>query len=124
MNAETLGLLIALQPKFREAMGPWEPADWFLYNGNPCFVNNQTDRRLLNDSTIRLPLPIDPFHPERGLIGMLKGPPIQLNGINSIETDVNWLCSVYIGERLYMMLADTPCLALLKALAAQEEIVV
>ena len=64
---------------------------------------------------IRLPLPIDPENPERGLVGMIKG----FDTLMFDYDDMEWFCYTLDGENTA---ADTPTLALLKALAWQEGI--
>lgn len=74
----------------------------------------------INDSLILfLPLPIDPVSPERGLWGMLDGYPFLCRQGNADKT---WRLSIsnrVIGDSALHYWANTPTLALLKALAEQ-----
>lgn len=73
-----------------------------------------TDQDMLSETCIRLPLPIDSENPERSLLGMITHVyGLHFNGEYFVVT-------AYSGE----FDADTPPLALLKALAWQERVVV
>ena len=125
---------IALQPKIREAMGEWQPGDRGYSDGIEYFFTGTvwwSDTKYyqfksvedgvshidtqVTDSIIRLPLPIDPRNPERGLWGMVNWNRffvmVDGNGRMTIAFDD------YEGK--YIADNDTPTLALLKVLAAQ-----
>lgn len=124
MNPEELKYYIALQSLFK---GEWQVGDWFALIGRAwsACVMDQDDTILLDcfgngfskDSVIRLPLPIDPRNPERGLMGMFGADDrISLYQIDSYR----WVCKVNVALNYFE--AETPTLALLKALAYQEGI--
>jgi hypothetical protein len=113
-----------LQKLFREKMGEWRANDKGKFlNNDPEIITKYLLLDLTNPETledwknnwIRLPLPIDPENPERGLWGM-----------------VDWrLWNPYISGGMETMglmnlcphePISTPTLALLKALAHQEGI--
>jgi len=109
MTPEILKLYEKLQPLFREKMGPVQDGDKYI-------------------GTIRLPLPIDPRNPERGLLGMCS-PPVQLTPIYNPYQDnaiicweATWSTEKCGEDRVVSVGADTPELALLKALAHQWEV--
>lgn len=76
-----------------------------------CFDRPCTNR-------IRLPLPIDPRNSKRGLVGMLKG--ISCLQAPEDKYDPRWAI-VWLDGTKDVVFGDTPTLALLKALAEQEE---
>ena len=119
MDAE-LKYYIALQPKIREAMG-----EEGIYDGRYC----EAQKRHLTmldcqyecpeyykncECAIRLPLPIDPRCPERGLWGMVDW------SYWSFEDEGNGNARVSGGGEFVFV--GTPELVLLKALAWQEGI--
>ena len=127
MNEEALKYYIALQLKFREVMGEWpikgDPyltelslVDFFdAYfdigeDGEPC-------ERVAN--AIRLPLPIDPRNPERGLWGMIDWG--NFDGIVNRDGS-KLIIRVWNGIGWITKFMDRPEIALLKALAWQEGI--
>ncbi len=122
---EALPYYIALQPKFREAMGMIRFGDWVHFKGG---VGPVTDRQVnqgngreysiinagfgwIEEQYLdRLPLSIDPRNPERGLWGMVDW--------EMVDAEINHCGQIYVhpitnGHRI-------PELALLKALAHQE----
>lgn len=116
-----------MQRKFRDAMGPYQVGDHvYKYGRIPVITETiihiyasnhpfDTDRAAScrEGSYIRLPLPIDPVNPERGLWGMVdwKG------GFCLFVTDAGRL---WVRDKDGSTIAyDTPTLALLKALVAQ-----
>ena len=111
MNDTELKYLRPLQPVIREKMGEERNTDLIW-----CEVCRQivTWEGHTNPECeyLRLPHAIDLKNPERGLAGMLKG---YLYGIIPYTFD-RWVVKTDAGE----CIADTPYLALLKALAAQE----
>jgi hypothetical protein len=125
-----------MQEFFREKMGEWEVGDMFgddrggiyqiisLYNHSlipevnvlvipkGCWSNHQP-----LEGAYFIPLPIDPVNPERGLLGMvgerfcdLKPSPIIGIGYN---------ITILNNGRMITFSADTPTLALLRAIASQ-----
>lgn len=102
MNSEELKYYSMLQELFREKMGPQQNGDKILFLG----------------SNIRRPLPIDPENPERGLWGMLDHYKKELHTWRSGKRAIVELVDKE-GVRV-LFEADTPTLALLKALAHQE----
>jgi len=70
-----------MQSKFRERMGEWQENDigQFMSNGYPERMTTDLIQDLKDPETfqewkdhwLRLPLPIDPVNPERGLWGMV-----------------------------------------------------
>ena len=129
MTDETLKYYIALQEKIR-GMGPILPGDWVANNtglvgfvlavGQPheVFVrfSENCQRCCDPEELIRLPLPIDPVNPKRGLLGMLKGFKTLANPLGK------WVIAGDLGnpENFYADESDTPTEALLRALIAQE----
>jgi hypothetical protein len=76
MNDETLKYYIALQPFFEKAMGEWQEGDHYFnaeigYEVVTIDIDGDIYWPPLRDA-IRLPLPIDPRCPERGLWGMVR----------------------------------------------------
>lgn len=86
---------IALQEKFKEAMGPWQEDDPYYDPINkdrgyveeimPDFFNSPEC-----DSVIRLPLPIDPVNPERGLWGMIDWGKFELKLLDEGLVAIYW----------------------------------
>ena len=126
INPEELKYYIALQEFFKEKMGEWRWYDrWYdSENGEDGVVlpGQLTEfRRGDFQEFIRLPLPIDPYKPERGLLEMIKG----INGdlISIHQTETQWCCCFFNKISGFVCwYAPTPTLALLKALARQEGI--
>ena len=123
MDAETLKYYKhpKMQEKFREAMGELQPGDWWISldgyktlttNGNAEFANRYEH--------IRLPLPIDPRNPERGLWGMMDNCSAKLRfepwRLDKSKWSFTWHS---IEEGTFHKYGETPELALLKALAFQ-----
>lgn len=118
--------MLKLQKLFREKMGEWKVGDYGhdLIGGTRClcsdkfpltFIFPTTCGRLADISQIlRLPLPVDPENQERGLWGMLRN----FRDLYTMpEFEIKWKVVIKSGMTFN---ADTPTLALLKALAAQE----
>lgn len=124
MNPEELKYYIALQPKFREAMGALQYDDKFMCEESIWTVIREHEefvtaisadfwkRNFERDdpATIRLPLPIDPVNQERGLWGMVKG-------VKKME-DNGLSIALYVNGKYFS--GFYPADALLRALAAQE----
>ena len=122
---ERMKLLIALQPKFREAMGPLQHGDRVLLKNDPiddfycidCLEYEVFSPKLYN-GCLRLPLPIDPRNPERGIWGMIDW------SIYDYTSGLDNTMAIWDKTRLLgpgqFSIATTPELALLKALAHQE----
>ena len=116
----------ALQAVFKEKMGDWQTGDWFTNSFGEFItcVMDQDDTTLFDfygssyfkKLAIRLPLPIDPRNPERGLTGMHR----HFRELVYNVTGNFWMCKVWNYENSNSFAADTPTLALLKALAWQE----
>lgn len=119
------------QKFFRERMGTWQEGDPYLWVSEvkvlffceECNVPIPDMERALDARRlIRLPLPIDPINPERGLLGMLNTPP-QLTPIYDEDNkivcwEVGWMDkwdAVLVGGK-------TITEALLRALMQQEGI--
>jgi hypothetical protein len=120
MNNETLKYYIALQPKFREVMGEWQSGDAYynqLDRDFGCVEDAVCDDFNANKFYVfRLPLPIDPRNPERGLWGMLDK---QYAYILAVFTQAK--LSIFDGSKVLRAFeTNTTELALLKALAHQE----
>lgn len=120
MTREELKYYKALQLVFKEKMGEWELGDRGWFYGEVIYVTGDTitnpdlfrfDGNIIEEP-IRLPLPIDPENPERGLNGMLESGILYVGRVRSmIEIEgINYFHS------------PTPTLTLLKALAHQEGI--
>lgn len=130
MNAEILNLYEKLQDKFQVAMGSeqvgdriydlsYEKAgfisDIFLPGNRIDYVADNGNAYWTKDSEIiRLPLPIDPVNPERGLCGMVDG----LMGLTYNGTLYN--CIAWRNNKEEWGGGNTPTEALLRALIAQE----
>lgn len=134
MTEEELKYYTALQPVFKGKIGDFIPSDRVSLDGEIGFIwriKGKKDGGLIycmwpNDTGscdkpkwaynnfIRLPLPIDPENPERGLNGMLESGILHVGRVRSmVEIEgINYFHS------------PTPTLALLKALAHQEGIAV
>ena len=77
-----------------------------------------TDQEMLVETCTRLPLPIDPVNPERGLLGMLKGDQRMWSVGDRWWVAVN----IEVGVKEYIEgEGDSPTEALLKALIATED---
>jgi hypothetical protein len=126
MNSEELKYHTALQPFFREKMGAWRVGDWLQdeeLTGVVMAISDDTDlfvyfsdkcqRKLPHGLCFPLPLPIDRRNPERGLWGMVDWRKVVLISNNSGLVTIR-------NSRTGKDIVDTPELALLKALAAQE----
>lgn len=128
---EELKYHVALQKVYEKAMGPWQVGDRF-YNEvtkMECTFSELSPHGLSYYETIfRLPFPIDPRNPERGIQGMCSIPvqlvpiynPEQNNAIVWWET--SWSEDKHGEYITNHMGGETPTLAILKALAFQEEI--
>ncbi len=131
MNAEELKYMKALQPFFDEKMGPQQVGDWVILKRDfpiiPEIITNVFASMSPFDTNMRarcnpahyyrLPLPIDPHNPERGLWGMVDWMGLFVN------IDHDGMINIFSGFDNGESITDgwqTPTLALLKALAAQE----
>jgi hypothetical protein len=122
---EELELYKELQPLFKERMGEWQAGDRYatpkgeilLCTLAPLgFVADEEGHLYKENTCIRLPLPIDPVNPERGLLGMLEGDYYDLH-YNVYAS--KWVVRPDLVDGNTFE-ANTPTLALLKALKAQE----
>jgi hypothetical protein len=108
-----------MQAFFRESTGEWPlPGDAYTHKHAPTgvwYYKSHTVKPA--DDVIRLPLPIDPRNPERGLEGMLRGPLFAQRAMISVETGSPWVWKINKGQW-----QPTFTLALLEAIAAQEGI--
>lgn len=129
-TSEELKYFIALKDVINGKMGPWKWHDgWYDQDNDeagkvvPGQVKFFHDPEYEMHYFVRLPLPIDPDNPERGLVGMIKNLTYLMPDGNS-----GWIVSIpddpipddpnlKIDQYFY---APTPTLALLKALAWQE----
>ncbi len=134
MTEEELDLYKRLQPVFEKKMGPWQKfeAGWDNKFGYCIFMGGDVFLYLYPDgmatpfiherTVLRLPLPIDPRNPERGLVGMIKGFIVlqamyqEGDYIAFGQEPMEWACETDGGQDI----GETPTLALLRALAAQE----
>lgn len=125
MNAEELRLYTLLQPEIREAMGPLQHGDWYQTGEGTIylyFAKFNGAKPYVSEGCIRLPLPIDPRNPERGLWGICKG--VVTVGRQLFIPD-SYFVSVRITDengnykKFISFKGATPTLALLKALAHQ-----
>lgn len=128
MTDEMLDLYKALQPVFKKAMGPKHDGDilychaarhlYFEGTYHPCplSVSCAENEILCEDRLLRLPLPIDPVNPERGLWGMVDWS----LGYVIFVTEKG---SVWVRDKDGSTIAyDSPTLALLKVLAHQHNV--
>ncbi len=117
MTDEELKYFIALQPVFKKKMGELKNGDSYAIISPSTGIHIcQVVYSKLNNNCIRLPLPIDPDNPERGLLGMI-------NFCIGFDIDGHVGCLIQTaGEQYKRIYGDTFTLALLKALAAQEGI--
>lgn len=119
MNDETLKYYTALQPLFREKMGEWMEGDRYTFDGYLCgpWVIDYTEVPVEKGfkDIIRLPFTIDDQNPERGLLGMFSDFFLIQHG-----EDGEWSCLFCVKPNRIRTTADTPTLAILKALAEQE----
>ena len=123
-TSEELKYFIAMKDVIAGKMGEWQWHDgWHdpedgatgkVVPGQVKFFRGPGDEM---HNFVRLPLPIDPEDPERGLWGMIHGPRemIQLK-------DYNGNICVAVRHRGGYFSDPSPTLALLKALAWQEGI--
>jgi hypothetical protein len=139
MDAATLNEYIDFMsdPKRRkfveERMGEWEVGDWCTHTeyrtvgcitgmrGKRLFVtfpNYTSPVTIWKYSTqlLRLPFPIDPRNPERGLWGMVDWTKFVIDGIYTGSRDIS--IRYRYSEAIFCV--AQPTLALLRALAAQE----
>jgi hypothetical protein len=137
MTPEELKYYTALQPLFREKMGEHKKDDrlYFFYRGKQIeasvyrtyegmvhlFTEEFGRINLEKDDPafIRLPLPVDPRNPERGLWGMVDWNKWHLEPQRQDSVIIYGINDNY--GKVYDC-EGTPTLALLKALAVQEGI--
>jgi len=102
-----------MQEKFREEMGEPIETDFFW-----CHRCQQTEPYSLYSPLIRLPLPVDPINPERGLWGMVNKDKyaIELNGFGATVTQ---FYSADGTTPYNITTYNTPTVALLRALMHQ-----
>jgi hypothetical protein len=120
-----------MQAFFREKMGPWQLLDPIFdttYNQMGIITRiypsiyymlsdgDEITQIVSTNHLLRLPLPIDPVNPERGLEGMLLSA-LDLHRSFGLR---NWRLIVTTnGMNLYNFREETPTLALLRAIEAQ-----
>jgi hypothetical protein len=124
-----------MQEKFREAMGPWKIGDPYCCLRHPQRIVDvpDSDNKFIEweDSfgkiepccpdALRLPLPIDPRNPERGLWGMVDKTRYRID-LHHLGATVTQCYSADGKTPFSMETFATPPLALLRALMAQERI--
>jgi hypothetical protein len=138
LTPEEIDLLKRLQPKIREAMGTIRKKDSLIYNGLQCFVSEDVhpsyfrlefdayvavdhhEKCFVGSAALRLPLPIDPVNPERGLWGMVEGNHKHLTEGNLSFWQFHVVTRYSINGWPKTFQGGTPTLTLLLALAAQE----
>jgi hypothetical protein len=120
MNPNELKMLIALQPKIKNAMGSVQYRDLFIWKSDTeLSVHCCITPKLLDDaSIIRIPLTIDPVNPERGLWGMLDWGKWSDHGITPNGNYIWFMAS--LDEEPSIL--ETPTEAILKALCVQWEV--
>jgi len=121
---ENLDLYERLQKVFREKMGPEQIGDRIFDTRDNMvgFIASIDGNRLdyitgnaywtMKWEVDRLPLPIDPVNPERGLLGML-------NGIPHLWKATDKWCLRLVAKNQYLE-CKSPTEALLRALCTQE----
>lgn len=126
MNKEELGLYTELQPFLKPLLGAWRQLDFgydliaksrcvYLAKGKFQYPNGG---ELITDDTstiLRLPLPIDPTNPERGLWGMIDVTEV-------MKADDGWVVWIGLNSQAKDYYGATINLALLKAIKAQQEV--
>lgn len=121
LDPQELELFIALQGVIKEKMGEWQVGDrWynyrldlsgFIYDEEKAYEFNE-----VNDiDDICLPLPIDPSGQGRGLIDMI-------NRHYNLFPALPKYGGVFLKVGADEFYAATPALALLKAIAAQDNV--
>lgn len=120
IRKETLRLHTLLQMFYKERMGEYRQGDRMNYTYYPSqphifFVDavDEKQRHINMDACIRLPLPIDPVNPERGLWGMIDWSDFRIAGYDFYAT-----MELHSGND-WSSGRTTPELALLRALAKQ-----
>jgi hypothetical protein len=119
---DELKYFIALKDMIAGKMGPWKWHDgWYDPMDNatgvviPGHIRNFRDPEAEMHNFVRLPLPIDPENPERGLVGMINGTWL----IQKLD-ESGYEVTVLFKKGIEIFVGATPTLALLKALAWQE----
>lgn len=113
MSDEELKYCRALQPFFRERMGEWQVGDMYAMGNKILFVDeNNINKWWRSMNVLFIPRPIDTENPERGLLGMIEN----LSFIYPLGSQ--WVVYIKPHEEVHFV-AETPALALLKALAVQ-----
>ena len=129
INPEELGILkdAEMQRFFAERMGPPQDGDIYAIESLPgkweieiegASHHSAEFRYFQGYNVIRLPLPIDPRNPERGLAGMIK----EFDSLKHHRTfyeERTWSCNVLVFPNFAHYWGSTPTLALLKTLQAQ-----
>ena len=126
MTPEKLKYYTALQPLFREKMGPWKDYDTAIVDGKEIrwIQNSNAAVYVLNAEKegrcIRVPLSIDPVSPERGLWGMVNWD--LFSSLTPNPERGEWYIFGMRDRKTEGFKSEwqTPTLALLKALAVQE----
>ena len=118
MNKETLKYYTALQPLFKKKMGEWYCGDAYVDKKFSAVIQYITPHHLQQrtsmGSNIRIPETIDGQNPERGLWGMVDW------GKWQAGTMLDGGFCIQSQQNPSEFTSNTPTLALLKALAAQE----
>jgi hypothetical protein len=118
MTDEELKLYRVCQPRFEELMGPMIHGDKVLLKGGyeDIYCEDCVQYKIFSphifDESLRLPLPIDSVHPERGLWGMVDWGNAQILAIHS-DGDIT------IARKGNFIGRFPPAIALLRALVTQ-----
>jgi hypothetical protein len=117
MNQEELDLCKRLQGVFREKMEKWQVGDRYYdtKSGQEMIIYHMYGEEITDDC-LRLPFPIDPHNPKRGLWGM-----IDWNRFSIVPTITGGMWVFGRGkDATFDEHGDIPTIALLKALCNQE----
>jgi hypothetical protein len=138
MTPEKLEMHQRLQPLYKKMMGEWQGYDkaiqdgiegriivMFDYNNQPSTFVFWSDYEIepipLKDDTLRIPLPIDPVNPERGLWGMVDWEKYYLNTMKAGSVIIRQKPkNEHDFDSLNCRIIGDPEEALLKALLEQE----
>jgi hypothetical protein len=124
---EELKYFIALRDVIAGKMGKWRWHDgWYDPEDNatgvviPGHLRNFRDPEEEMHNFVRLPLPIDPVNPERGLAGMITSAWLLYRRKKTNDYVIS--LGTFKGYAKPRFMANTPTLVLLKALAYQWEV--
>jgi hypothetical protein len=138
ISPEELNLYRRLKKKINEKMGPIISGDRYAIEVLPRDWREEIEgteddnwkcksiklREVQGYNIIRLPLPIDPRNPERGLWGMIGDNIIELVSQRHFGDEISGYTLRYFSKddpyKIQSQHESTPTLALLKALAEQE----